>query len=57
MMLIDMTRELSPILMGFDVALVISAIGLIASAVGTDWSRKLTRPRLTLQRPALAGAR
>jgi nucleoside phosphorylase len=57
MMLIDMTRELSPLLMGFNVVLVISGLGLVAASVGTAWMRKLSRPRLTLQRPALAGAR
>jgi len=57
MMIIDMTRELSPLLMGLDVALVISGLGLVAASVGTAWTRRFSRPRLAIRRPALAGAR
>ena len=57
MMMLDMTRELSPLLMGLDATLVISALGILSAGVGALWTRRMPRPRLTLQRPALAGAR
>jgi hypothetical protein len=57
MMTIDMTRELAPLLLGLDAALIVSGLGLVAASLGTVWTRSLRRPQLTLHRPALAGAR
>ncbi|MGH7785363.1 MAG: hypothetical protein ACRERC_00765 [Candidatus Binatia bacterium] len=55
MMFIDMTRELAPVLVGFNVALVASGLGVLVSAL-TPWLRTWERPRLsTWARPAMAG--
>jgi hypothetical protein len=59
MMLIDMTKDLAPILYGLNVALVISAVGLLSRTAVSTWFRSLgrierPRPQLTLHRPALA---
>jgi len=56
-MMIDMTRELAPLLMGINAALIVSGLGVVAASLGTGWTRNLRRPQLTLHRPALAGAR
>jgi hypothetical protein len=57
MMLIDMTKDLAPIVYGLNIALIISALALLSrTAVGT-WFRsvgRIERPRFTLHRPLLA---
>jgi len=56
MMLIDMTKDLAPILYGLNIALIVSAAALLSPAVST-WLRsigRIERPRLTLHRPLLA---
>ena len=57
MMIIDMTHELSHLLTGLNVALVVSGLALFANGVLHFRTRPITRPRLTLTRPVLAGAR
>jgi len=56
-MFIDMTRDLAPILLGLNVALVVSALAIFGSPAVNTWLRSLRnveRPRLVLHRPALA---
>jgi hypothetical protein len=56
-MLIDFTKELSPILFGLNAALVVSAAAIVSrTAVGT-WLCSLwhiERPRISWHRPMLA---
>ena len=57
MMFIDLTNELAPMLMGMNLALLISAGGIVASIVPSTWFeslRRAARPGLALHRPALA---
>ncbi|MGH9423819.1 MAG: hypothetical protein ACRD3J_27840 [Thermoanaerobaculia bacterium] len=56
-MMIDMTRELAPLLIGLNAALIVSGLGVVAASLGTVWMRDVRRSTLTLHRPALAGAR
>ena len=55
MMLIDMTNELSPILVGLNVALVVSGLGIVAHVAVQSWSQLLGRfdRRPTFPRPVL----
>ena len=55
MMLIDMTNELSPILVGLNVALVVSGVGIVAQVALQSWSQLLGRfdRRPTFPRPVL----
>jgi hypothetical protein len=55
MMLIDMTNELSPILVGLNVALVVSGLGIAAHVAAQSWSQLLGRfdRRPALARPVL----
>jgi hypothetical protein len=55
MMLIDMTNELSPILVGLNVALVVSGLGIAAHVAAESWSQLLGRfdRRPALARPVL----
>lgn len=58
MMLIDMTSELSPLLNGMSVLLVVSALAIFAepaSHVLSKWFRTLNRPRIA--RPAVGHSR
>jgi hypothetical protein len=57
MMFIDMTQELSVFLTGLNVTLAVSALALFGNVALRSWTRSMTRPRVTLNRPALAGAR
>jgi hypothetical protein len=57
MMFIDMTQELSVLLTGLNLTLAVSALALFGNVALRTWTRSMTRPRLTLNRPALAGAR
>ena len=57
MMLIELTNELAPILVGLDVALLISGAAIMASIASSAWSTsawRAWRPRVALHRPALA---
>ncbi len=57
MMFIDMTNELAPILYGLNIALVVSAAAIVGSTAMNAWFRsirRIERPRLVVNRPALA---
>jgi len=57
MMIIDMTNELSVLLIALNIGLVVSAAALFGGSLTRALTRAMTRPRLPVQRPALAGAR
>ena len=57
MMFIDMTQELSVLLTGLNVTLLVSGLAVFGNVALRTWTRSMSRPRLTLNRPALAGAR
>ncbi|MDX2170772.1 MAG: hypothetical protein SF182_27120 [Deltaproteobacteria bacterium] len=57
MLFIDMTQELSVLLTGLNIALLVSAMALVGNVALRTWTRSMSRPRLSLDRPALAGAR
>jgi hypothetical protein len=51
MMFIELTEELAPIVIGLDVALLISGAAILASVVSHAWSSstwRLSRPRLAV---------
>lgn len=57
MMFIDMTKELAPFLYGLNIALVVSAAAIVGSTAMNAWFksiRRIERPRLVVNRPALA---
>ena len=57
MMLIELTNELAPIMVGLDVALLISGAAIVASIAANAWSAsawRAWRPRVALHRPVLA---
>jgi len=55
MMLIDMTHDLTPLLFGFNAAMIVSALAIVGGVV-SSWfaSLRIERPRLVVHRPALA---
>lgn len=57
MMFIDMTQELSVLLTSLNMALVVSGLALFGNVALRSWMRSMNRPQMTLNRPALAGAR
>ena len=57
MMFIEMTNELAPIIVGLNVALIVSAAAIVGNVAMNTWLtslRRLERPRFALHRPALA---
>ena len=58
MMLIELTDELAPIVIGLNVTLLISGAAILASIVSQAWSSstwRVSRPRLAVfHRPAVA---
>jgi hypothetical protein len=56
MMLIDVTNELAPMLVGLNVALVVSALAIVSNAA-SSWLQSVwrtARPRFAMHRPVLA---